>query len=73
MLTDEQKNKFSSLKLEIIDINILAHCFVRKFNRLGYIFQNSTRHHIYEEFVALRYIAFLGKMRYNVTDTHSGG
>jgi len=56
MLTDEQKNKFSSLKVEIIDINILAHCFVRKFNRLGYIFQKSTRHHIYEEFVALRYM-----------------
>lgn len=56
MLTDEQKNKFSSLKVEIIDINILAHCFVRKFNRFGYLFQNSTRHHIFEEFVSLRYM-----------------
>lgn len=56
MLTDEQKNKFSSLRVEIVDINILAHLFVRKFNRLGYIFQKSTRHHIYEEFVALRYM-----------------
>jgi hypothetical protein len=56
MLTDEQKNKFSSLRVEIIDINILAHFFVKKFNRFGYLFQESTRHHIIEEFVSLRYM-----------------
>ncbi len=56
MLTDEQKNKFFSLKVEIIDINILAHSFVRKLNRFGYLFQKSTRHHIFEEFVSLRYM-----------------
>jgi hypothetical protein len=56
MLTDEQKNKFSSLRVEIIDINILAHFFVRKLNRFGYLFQKSTRHHIFEEFVSLRYM-----------------
>lgn len=56
MLTDEQKNTFSSLRVEIIDINILAHLFVRKFNRIGYLFQKSTRHHIFEEFVSLRYM-----------------
>ncbi len=38
MLTDEQKNKFSSLRVEIIDINILAYSFVRKLNRFGYLF-----------------------------------
>jgi len=56
MLTDEQKNKFSSLRVEIIDINILAHFFVRKLNRFGYLFQKSTRHHVFEEFVSLRYM-----------------
>jgi len=56
MLTDEQKNTFSSLRVEIIDINILAHFFVRKLNRFGYLFQKSTRHHVLEEFVSLRYM-----------------
>lgn len=56
MLTDEQKKTFSSLRVEIIDINILAHLFVRKLNRFGYLFQKSTRHHIFEEFVSLRYM-----------------
>ena len=56
MLTDEQKNKFYSVRVEIIDINILAHLFVRKLNRIGYLFQKSTRHHIFEEFVSLRYM-----------------
>jgi hypothetical protein len=56
MLTDEQKKYFYLLRVEIIDINILAHCFVRKFNRFGYLFQKSTRHHIFEEFVSLRYM-----------------
>lgn len=44
------------MRVEIIDINILAHCFVRKFNRFGYLFQKSTRHHVFEEFVSLRYM-----------------
>jgi hypothetical protein len=56
MLTDEQKNKFLSLRVEIIDINILAHSFVRKLNRFSYLFQKSTRHHVFEEFVSLRYM-----------------
>lgn len=56
MLTDEQKIEFSSLRVEIIDLNILSHFFIRKRNRLGYLFQNSTRHHIFEELVALRYM-----------------
>jgi hypothetical protein len=56
MLTNEQKNKFLSLRVEIIDINILAHSFVRKLNRFGYLFQKSTRHHVFEEFVSLRYM-----------------
>lgn len=56
MLTKEQKEKFSSLRVEIIDVNILAHLFIRKINRFGFLFKNTTRHHIFEEFVALRYM-----------------
>lgn len=56
MLTDKQKSDFSPLRIEIININILAHSFIRKLNRFSYLSQNTTRHHMFEEFVALRYI-----------------
>jgi hypothetical protein len=56
MLTEEQKKKFSSLRVELIDLNILACFYVRKLNRLVYLFQNSTRHYILEEFTAMRYM-----------------
>jgi len=56
MLTDDQKEKYSSLKVEVIDMNILTHFFIRKINRIGYLFQKTTRHHILEEFTALRYM-----------------
>lgn len=56
MLTEEQKKDFSSLKVELIDLNILACFYIRKLNRTGYLFQNSTRHFMLEEFTALRYM-----------------
>ena len=56
MLTEEQKEKFSSLRVEVIDINILAHSFIRKINRFDFLFKDTTRHYIFEEFVALRYM-----------------
>ena len=56
MLTDEQKLLFSSLKVELIDLNILACFFVRKVNRLGYLMQHSTRYFLFEELIALRYM-----------------
>lgn len=56
MLTNYQKEKFSSLRVEIIDMNILVHLFIRKINRFTFLFKNTTRHHIFEEFVALRYM-----------------
>ena len=56
MLTEEQKNKFASLRVEIIDLNILSCFYVRKINRVGYFFQHSTRHYMLEEFTALRYM-----------------
>jgi hypothetical protein len=56
MLSNEQKEDFSSLRVEIIDLNMLACFYVRKINRLGYLFQKSTRHFMLEEFTALRYM-----------------
>ncbi|MGB0868391.1 MAG: hypothetical protein ACPGSD_02230 [Flavobacteriales bacterium] len=56
MLNKEQKDNFSSLKVELIDLNVLACFYIRKLNRLGYLFEKTTRHYILEEFNALRYM-----------------
>lgn len=56
MLTVEQKKEFASLRVELIDLNILVCFYIRKINRIGYLFQNSTRHFMLEEFTALRYM-----------------
>lgn len=56
MLTEVQKMNCSSLRVELIDLNILACFYIRKLNRTGYLFQNSTRHFMLEEFIALRYM-----------------
>lgn len=56
MLNIEQKEKFASLRVELIDLNILACFYVRKINRVGYLFKKSTRHYVLEEFTALRYM-----------------
>ena len=56
MLNKEQKEKFSSLRVEIINLNILACFFIRKINRSGYLMQKTTRHYLLEEFTALRYM-----------------
>jgi len=56
MLTAEQKKEFSSLRVELIDLTILATFYIRKLNRLGYLVQKTTRHYILEEFTALRYM-----------------
>ena len=56
MLTEQQNKDFSSLRVELIDLNILACFYIRKLNRLGYLFQNSNRHFILEEFTSLRYM-----------------
>ncbi|MES2517257.1 MAG: hypothetical protein V4585_04060 [Bacteroidota bacterium] len=56
MLTIQQKDSFSSLKVELIDLNILTYCYVKKHNRIGYLFKKTTRDYIFEEFNALRYM-----------------
>ncbi|TXC78353.1 hypothetical protein [Luteibaculum oceani] len=56
MLNKEQKDDFSSLRIELIDLNILACLYIRKFNRIGFLFKETTRHYILEELTALRYM-----------------
>jgi hypothetical protein len=56
MLTEEQKTKFSSMRVEIINLNILAGFYIRKLNRFNYITQNTSRHFMLEELTALRYM-----------------
>jgi hypothetical protein len=54
MFIDKQKEKYSSLKVELIDLNILSYFYIRKINRLGYLFQKTSRHYLFEELSALR-------------------
>ena len=56
MLSEKQKHKFISLRVELIDLNILACFYIRKYNRLGYLFEKTTRHYLLEEFSALRHM-----------------
>jgi hypothetical protein len=56
MLTKEQKVEFASLRVEIINLNIIVCCYIRKMNRLGFLLKNVSRHDLFEEFTALRYL-----------------
>ena len=56
MLTEKQKTDFASLRVEILDLNVLAYFFIKKINRFAYLFQKTTREYVLEEFIALRYM-----------------
>jgi hypothetical protein len=58
MLTEEQKKEFASLRVEILDLNVLTYFFVKKINRYAYLWQgkHNTREYILEELTALRYM-----------------
>lgn len=56
MLTETQKNEYSSLRVEIIDLTILATIFVNKLNRLCSKLQLITRHELIEILISLRYL-----------------
>ena len=58
MLTEEQKKEFASLRVEILDLNVLTCFFVKKINRYAYLWQgnHNTREYILEELTALRYM-----------------
>ncbi|ETZ19136.1 hypothetical protein [Pedobacter sp. V48] len=56
MLSAEQKEKFASMRVEILDLNILAYFYVRKLNRLAHLIKATSREYLLEEFIALRYM-----------------
>jgi len=56
MLTKHQKKDFSSLKVDIMNLNMITYFLIKKINRLAYLWKTTTREYILEEFVALRYI-----------------
>lgn len=55
-LSPKLKEEFSSLRVEILDLNMLTYFFIRKINRTQYIWQKTTRSFCLEEFIALRYL-----------------
>lgn len=56
MLSEKQLIDFISLRVELIDLNIAAHFFIRKVNRFNFLYKKTTRHYILEELTALRYL-----------------
>jgi hypothetical protein len=56
MLTEEQKKQFTSLRVEIIDLDICASFFIRKANRFAHLWHATSRAFILEELTALRYL-----------------
>ncbi|WP_111307024.1 hypothetical protein [Confluentibacter sediminis] len=56
MLNEKEKEKFISMKVEIINLNILASCYIRKLNRIIYLWQKTTREFVFEEYTSMRYM-----------------
>ncbi|MFC1226669.1 hypothetical protein SAMN04488511_102307 [Pedobacter suwonensis] len=56
MLSEKLKVDFASMRVEILDLNVLAYFYVRKLNRLAHIIKTTTREYLLEEFTALRYM-----------------
>ncbi|QXP58752.1 hypothetical protein [Olleya sp. HaHaR_3_96] len=56
MITEKQRKEFATLRVEIVDINILVCCFFRKIDQLPNNFKNLSRHDVFAEYNALRYM-----------------
>lgn len=56
MLSEKLKEDFASMRVEILDLNVLAYFYVRKLNRLAHLMKATTREYLLEEFTALRYM-----------------
>jgi len=56
MLSEKQKEYFTSLRVEIIDLDISTSFFIRKINRFAYLWRETSRAFILEELTALRYL-----------------
>lgn len=55
-LSEKLKGEFASLRVEILDLNVLTYFFIRKINRTQYIWQKTTRSFCLEELISLRYL-----------------
>src|ERR1700733_1480221 len=56
MLSANQKEEFASLRVEIMDLNVLVYFFLKKINRYCHLWRTTTREYILEELIALRYM-----------------
>jgi hypothetical protein len=56
MFSDEQKQHFASLRVEILDLDFFVNFFILKYNRFTYLWQETSRAFILEEMIALRYM-----------------
>ncbi|WP_339624059.1 hypothetical protein [uncultured Winogradskyella sp.] len=56
MYTEVLKEDFSGIRIELIDLNTSTYFYVTKANRFKYLFQNTTRKFVIEEFTSLRYL-----------------
>lgn len=56
MYTEELKEEFSGIRIELVDLNTSTYFYVTKANRFQYLFQKTTRKFIIEEFTSLRYL-----------------
>jgi len=56
MWTENLKQELQGIRFELIDLNQCAYFFIRKANRLSYIFRTTNREFVMEEFSALRYL-----------------
>ena len=56
MLDSSLKEELKGIRFELIDLNQAAYFYVRKMNRIEYIFQKTTREYVLEELYALRYL-----------------
>lgn len=56
MIDKNIAENFEALRFEIIDLNELTYFFVKKYNRLGYVFKETSREFFLEELHSLRYM-----------------
>lgn len=56
MINTELKVELTGMRYEIIDLNQSSYFYIRKMNRMGFVFQKTGREFMLEEFFALRYL-----------------
>ncbi len=56
MIDEKLQSELTGMRYEIIDLNQSSYFYVRKMNRMSYVFQKTSREFMLEEFFALRYL-----------------